>query len=141
MHTKEALTELLRVNNRAVERAMVRLYERQTSDEQASKTTKYRNGRGFSGCDAGIGSYYARWVQAGKPLSGKHLERARRMACKYVGQLVEIANERVAKPMQAHMNDVKMAQAEAAADRAESLRDEQNKMRAKTALEAGYRSW
>ncbi|MCI0525954.1 MAG: hypothetical protein L0Y56_00675 [Nitrospira sp.] len=76
---------------RAVERAIIAIYSRQTQEEQVSESTLRLNGIGFSGADARLGSYYARWIQNGKRLSGKHLERARKMTLKYRKQLLEIA--------------------------------------------------
>ncbi len=89
--TKEQIKTLLLTNNAAVERAMVALYNRQTADERSSSTTQHLNGRGFNAFDAERGSYWARWVQSGRHLTGRHLEGARKMALKYAGQLAEVA--------------------------------------------------
>lgn len=94
LHTEHSITELLRNNNRAVERGILRIFQNQTSDEQESKSTRWVNGKGFNSSDARLGTYYAGWVGGGKSLSGKHLERARRMAIKYRKQLLEVANAR-----------------------------------------------
>lgn len=91
MLTKDAIANLLRTNDRAVDRAMVVLHERQTRDEQASSVTKHTNNRGFSAAHARLGSYYARWVMKGRRLTGRHLERAREIALHYTGQLLEAA--------------------------------------------------
>jgi len=87
----EDIKSLLDSNDRAVERAMVVLFERQTADEQASNTTSHKNGRGFNGLDANFGSSLARQVMAGRRLSPKQLQYARKMAHKYAGQLLEEA--------------------------------------------------
>lgn len=87
----EIVTMILN-NNRAVERAMVAIYHRQTESEKSSDATLQSNGEGFAEPDAKLGSYYARWVISGRNLSGKHLDRARQMAIKYRRQLTEIAN-------------------------------------------------
>jgi hypothetical protein len=87
---------LLMQRDDAVERAILAIYACQTADEQATKTTRHSNGRGFSGADASLGSYYARWILEGKHLSGRHLARARTMSLKYVGQLADIAKNRMA---------------------------------------------
>jgi len=89
------IVSLLHLNNRAVERAMIVLYNNQTSDEQAETTTKHRNGKGFNSYDVKMGTYYAMWVLSGKKLSGYHLERARVMSLKYVGQLVVAAKNKL----------------------------------------------
>jgi hypothetical protein len=39
-----------------------------------------------------LGSYYGSWIKSGKNLTGIHLDKGRRLASKYVGQLVSIAN-------------------------------------------------
>lgn len=88
---------LLYMNNLAVERAIVAIYQRQTHDEQHSSDTKHSNGIGFSGADARLGSYYARWILSGRRLSGHHLEKARAMSQKYVRQLAEIAEAKLAQ--------------------------------------------
>lgn len=93
--------ELLLNNNRAVERAILAIYNRQTAEEQKDSDTKVHNGIGFSGADARLGSYYARWILSGRNLSGNHLEKARSMSLKYVRQLSEIA---VAKAANASVN-------------------------------------
>lgn len=87
---------LLDMNNRAVERAMVAIYNRQDADEKSAESTLKLNGRGFSAFDARKGTYYARWVLSGRNLSGHHLEKARAMAHKYVKQLAEVATEKLA---------------------------------------------
>ena len=88
------ITSLLHLNNRAVERAMIVLYNNQTQDEQSSGATKHHNGKGFNSYDAKTGTYYALWVLSGKKLTGFHLERARMISLKYVGQLVQAAKEK-----------------------------------------------
>lgn len=89
------ISSVLFKSDYAVERAIVALYNRQTGDEQSSRDTRHRNGVGFSGADARLGSYWARWVLSGKNLTGKHLLNARKMSLKYIKQLSEIATERM----------------------------------------------
>lgn len=91
--TREAIETLIRTNDRAVERAMVAIWERQTADEKATETTRHHNGIGFSGWTARSGSYYAGRVRAGWRLTGKRLDKARRIALHHAGQLTTIANE------------------------------------------------
>lgn len=88
---------LLTMNDKAVERAIVAIYQRQTADEQSAGDTKHSNGIGFNGADARLGSYYARWILSGRNLTGNHLVKARNMSHKYVRQLVEIATARLAQ--------------------------------------------
>ncbi len=84
---------MLDISDAAVERAVKALFQRQTRQEQSAEVTIHRNGVGFSNADAGLGGYYAQWLEGGRKLDGRHLERARRMMKKYAGQLAEIANE------------------------------------------------
>lgn len=88
---KSQVIALLASNDRAVERAMVALYQRQTLDEQRTSTTKESNGRGFSAFHAERGTYWAKWVMSGKHLTGRHLEGARKMATHYARQLSELS--------------------------------------------------
>lgn len=81
-------------NDRAVERAIILLYERQTADERQDHTTKHSNGRGFSGAHASLGTYWAKWILQGRSLTGHHLVRARDMVSHYVGQLTEEAKRK-----------------------------------------------
>ena len=50
------------------------------------------NHEGFSEIDADYLSYFARWIESGKQLNGKHLRKARALMMKYAGRLVELAN-------------------------------------------------
>lgn len=115
-YTKEAIRGLLERSDKAVEQATIRLWERQTADEQQAQQTGHKNGEGFNGTDAeilssfaeqlqGIGSYtwngrtYTR--KGPKPLSDKQMEIARRKVVKYAGQLAEIANAKAQADAQA----------------------------------------
>lgn len=89
--TREQIKQVLRDNDRAVDRAMVVLYQRQTIDERSISQTKHSNGVGFSAADASLGTYFARYVLKGRPLTGQWLAKARRMALHYSGQLLEAA--------------------------------------------------
>lgn len=96
--TKErVLAWLDRADADGVGRAVVLVYNRQTRDEQQAEETKHRNGVGFNGSDARLGSYYAEWVLGGRKLDGRHLERCRAMLRKYCGQLAEEAEQRRAE--------------------------------------------
>ncbi len=85
---------LIQKNPKAVERAMVVLFNRQTADEKAAEYTKHHNNRGFAAYAARSGTYYARWVLKGRRLTGHHLAKARKIALKHSRQLVEEANSR-----------------------------------------------
>lgn len=97
-YTAEAIKTLLLSNNRAVERALVALYHRQTSSEQASEQTIDHNGRGFTAGDAEYMTAWAKQVLAGRQLGMgqvKYLRTGRRIM-KYAGQLADIANSKQA---------------------------------------------
>ncbi len=149
-HTRESIRALLQRSNKAVERAMVVLHERQTSDEKAASVTRHTNQRGFSAAHAHRGSYYARWVLSGRNLTGHHLTSAREIALHYVGQLLDEAERKsmnaVAKevlpPIQVlrpTVEDVErqMQEIEANGDRTQTLIDEVNKFLARSAMERG----
>ena len=91
MWTKETIQALINSNDRAVERALVAIYNRQTEDEKQSTQTRHLNHRGFRHNHAVRGSYYARWVNSGRRLTGRHLELGRAIALVYHRQLLDIA--------------------------------------------------
>lgn len=62
--TKEDIVELLTNSDAAVGRALVRIRERQTQDEQNDKTTRYKNGKGFRPCHARMGVEMAEFYSA-----------------------------------------------------------------------------
>lgn len=90
--TKEEIKHLIASNDVMVGRSLVKLLERQTSDEVASEETRHTNGRGFNSADAKIGTGLAKFYQRYDSLSEKQLARARKFLPKYAGQLVEEAN-------------------------------------------------
>lgn len=94
---KAAIRQRLQKSNHWVERAIVAIYNHQTADEKGTETTKWHNGVGFNGPDAGYMSYLARWILSGRHLSGKHLQQGRKRVLKYAGQLTEIANANAEK--------------------------------------------
>ena len=123
-YTRDEINNLLRTNDKAVERAIVRLFELQNADEQRFATTNVHNNRGFCSSDARAGTRFARWIQGldyknRKKFPAKSLNhprayrifrnyckngegvigRARRIAIKHSRQLVEIANENSVKPV------------------------------------------
>lgn len=90
-NTIEYISWCLATNDRAVEKAILVLYKRQTPDEQATKSTRHRNNRGFNSADARIGTYLARHIRSGNRLTGKWLLKGRELAYFYIGQLIEEA--------------------------------------------------
>ncbi len=87
--TRVQINELLCSNPKAVEHAMVVLFNRQTATEES---TSVYNQMGFSAFNAKTGSYYAKWVMSGRQLTGRHLDKARKIALRHSKQLVEEAN-------------------------------------------------
>jgi hypothetical protein len=79
-----------------LERAILRIDERQTTDERLSGETRYSNGIGWSGSDARVGTYMANYIRSGNTLSGAWRGRAMTLALKYRGQLADIANAKAA---------------------------------------------
>ncbi len=101
--SKQSIIELLACNDKAVGRAVVALWKRQTEDERQARTTKHENGRGFNQADGGPGcSDAALFAEQGwLPVTIVEFWRAPQgnttRIGKYAGQLLEIALERWAE--------------------------------------------
>jgi len=101
--TPELMKALLMRSDRAVERAVVVLLDRQTATEQSSERTINHNEQGFVPYDAKIMSSMAKWVMKGNRLSQRQLaylrngksERFPSRIGKYSRQLCEIANDKL----------------------------------------------
>lgn len=92
-YTKDEIINMLDTNDKAVTRAVIAIYNRQTPSEQVIKDTKESNNIGFNSADARLLSYYAEYAINNKCLlSGKHLNQARNKIKKYWKQLLNIAN-------------------------------------------------
>ena len=87
--TKESVKDLLRRNDKAVERGILRIFSFQTDEEQYVGMTKTVNGKGFSKFDVEILSSFALQIRRGKHLTEKQMYKARPKICKYAGQLLE----------------------------------------------------
>lgn len=92
--TKEIITNKIDSNLNWLCRGIVAIYEKQTADEQQAETTNKHNNVGFNGTDAKFGSSLAKQIIAGRNLSPKQIEGAKRMMKKYAGQLLKIAKEK-----------------------------------------------
>lgn len=90
---KETIQELLDTNDKAVLRAVLAIYDRQTDDEQLSEQTRELNNIGFSGVDGEIMSSFAKQIQKRGFLSAKQMLIARKKMKRYWRQLAEIASE------------------------------------------------
>lgn len=104
METVTTIRALLDRSNYAVEEALLRLYDRQTADEQSREATVERNGMGFGAFDAAFLSSLAvqvrenrRGYPKGQRLSVKQMALARRKVMRYAGQLALVANEKAAR--------------------------------------------
>ena|SRR5579875_1441139 len=92
--TEQQIVTLLDTNDRAVERAIVAIYERQTADEQATEHTRHDNSVGFRQNHAKRMSYYARLIKSGRHLYPRQLELSRTWMKMYRRQLADIANKK-----------------------------------------------
>lgn len=90
MYTKEQIKQNLTSNPLWIERALVRLYQLQTNDEQSSKTTLTHNGQGFNKPDSSYLSYCAQWLLKGNHLNQKHLEKCGKRLPKYWFQISQM---------------------------------------------------
>jgi hypothetical protein len=93
-YTKQDIIDLLTVNTRAIERAIVVLYTYQTQDEKTAGETREYNNVGFNRLDSGILSSFAEQINRGRRLTPKQLEIAKKKIFKYAGQLTNISNEK-----------------------------------------------
>jgi hypothetical protein len=90
--TKDSMKDVLNRYDDQVGKAIVKLYEFQTRDEQMSHSTKEHNGVGFNGVDAEIMTSFAEFYKKRGYLTEKQLRIARKKIMKYAGQLCKIAN-------------------------------------------------
>lgn len=70
---------------------LLRIYERQTTDEQEGRTTSHHNKVGFSGAHAEIMSSYAEQIREGKTMSSNQMRVIHRIMPKYARQLETIS--------------------------------------------------
>ena len=85
---KDNLKELLKTNDKAVERAITVIYSYQTLAEQESEQTCSLNGVGFNQFDTSFLSTLAKQLEYGNHLSDWQLNVARKKIVKYTGQLL-----------------------------------------------------
>lgn len=94
--TKDRIKQTIQESDKALYTALLKVYERQTADEQRAETTKYINGEGFSAIDADILSSFAKQLlmqrTQGKQLflTPKQVACARKNMVKYAGQLFQM---------------------------------------------------
>lgn len=92
--TESEIVSMLQTRDAAVVKAVIAIYNRQTSTEQSTQSTHCHNNIGFNAADARFMSYCAQYAIKHKQLSGKFLEKARTKIIKYRKQLVDIANNK-----------------------------------------------
>lgn len=92
--TLDDIRHLLATNDRAVERAVVAIYRRQTASEQRSRCTLKENGVGFNAPDARFLTDIAKILLRGEAISFHQLAECRARVTKYSSQLLDIAMER-----------------------------------------------
>jgi hypothetical protein len=90
---RQAIQGLLLTNDRALERAIFRVYQNQTANEQRTEQTTESNGVGFSGIDAEILTSFAKQLIRGRTLSPKQLIIARLKMPKYWKQLLAFMHD------------------------------------------------
>lgn len=99
--TKDQIIALINSDIRALQRAIVVVYENQTDSERNGWTTKVRNGVGFNKIDAPIMCSIATQIQNGRTLSPKQIAVARRIIVKYAGQIEAAAIAKTKKTVPA----------------------------------------
>ena len=95
--TKEAVKDLLKRSDKAVERGILRIYSFQTDEEKYVGMTKTVNGKGFSKFDVEILSSFALQLRQGRHLTEKQMYKARPKIQKYAGQLLEYIRSQAEK--------------------------------------------
>ena len=90
--TKDEILDAIMKNDAQVAKALVKLYDYQTSTEQNAKETIYHNRVGFNGVDGKFLSSLAEFYKRNNYLSAKQTFRARKSLKKYAAQLARIVN-------------------------------------------------
>lgn len=134
--TPEKIENLLRANPKAVEKAILAIYDRQTQAEKSAQTTLVHNRIGFSAAHDKRGSYYARWLLSGRSFNHFHANKALNIVLRYTRQLSDIANSKLQRPV-AQDVEAEMQRIEALGDRAQTFREEDAKARWKANVERG----
>lgn len=89
--TKESIHDLLDRSAKAVEKALLVLFNRQTDTEQAAEDTKFLNRKGFTAADAPRLTNIAKALIRYKNLTPKQVVLVRRRIKKYWKQLLQEA--------------------------------------------------
>lgn len=99
----KALRKQLSDNASVAAKACTRIFEYQTAAEQETESTRFFNGVGFTGSDAGILSSFAKQINRGRQLSEKQNYILKKLMPKYAGQLVK---QSIEKGLIKHVNGV-----------------------------------
>lgn len=86
--TKEEIQHKLKTDIKWMERAIIRLHDRQTQSEQMVKETQEHNGVGFNSSDSRYLSWVAEYLKKGGHIDKpQHIEKCGRMLPKYWKQI------------------------------------------------------
>jgi hypothetical protein len=88
----EYVREQLKTDDRWAKQALLKIYELQTAEEQASGYTKVYNNVGFSGVHGEIMSSLAEQLIRKDWLSPKQMKLVHKIIHKYTRQVIEISN-------------------------------------------------
>jgi len=90
---QNSIRQLIATSDKAVLRALVAIYKRQTAAEKSQYTTVEKNGIGFNAADASSCSRYAKICMTQGWLPQPDIETLRPVMMKYSRQLLQIAVE------------------------------------------------
>lgn len=91
---RDSIRSLLMYNDKAVKKAVIAIYNRQTASEKQVDSAIVQNGEGFGAGDAVYLSKIARKFLAGADLPSWEFYKVRQRILKYAGQLVIVATDR-----------------------------------------------
>lgn len=87
------IREKLENNPDWAKRALLRIYENQTYDEQNSGATVHDNGIGFTGCDASILTSFAEGLKKYGNLTVKQMALLHKKIGKYAKQIYSVTDD------------------------------------------------
>lgn len=90
--TEDEIKVLIQTNDTVLYRALKKLYNEQTKDEQAAGATKHHNGVGFNGADSQFLSSVSEFLIQRGFLTDKQKYVVRKRLVKYNKQLTKLAN-------------------------------------------------
>ena len=101
--TQKAKTEFVKnklsTNSKWALHALMKIFDRQTEDEQRTNSTHLHNNIGFTGCDAEILSSFAKQYQRKGFLSDKQMKLLYRKISKYHRQVIELSDAKKLETM------------------------------------------